>query len=518
MNIQLSTSHLSLETCKEIAKEIYDKLQKDVPSILEAFRNNSVENSYTCSKWGFTNLDYGKTYNVFNCVFAINGQSYFRILKDNNDVKIHNIYPVIKSIAYGRYGFGEDIYISHFWTVSPITLPTKKIGIEFLNESNDWIKSHEFHKKIADNTPSMIIRKWAKDENGNKTNTVLEKVMVLGGITTATGFKAFGEASEVFHETATNTVLKDTYKRVASVDGTRLNSIVNEAKKAVMSQKPVSELGKITPKSGYAFAQGSSALMSTLGFVAKLGKYVMPLASFLLISKSLGAPDDVTGEAFMKEFETPDSVVTAKKFDKKAYDDAIKEYWEEKLDEYEKSKDKDNLPDDQAEAEKEAQKEEEAQKQEQEKQLRELEKQNLENEVKNIEKKNTILDQEAKRKGLKSSNQKDWAEQDLDAYEKQYSDEVAEEYTTQEGTQVQIKKGVKNNVLPDVKSKIEIHTQQKSLNEYEKIKGEDDFDWDTSLDDLFMTFGLDVGEYDIKDLDFKNIISMLTNIKGVKND
>lgn len=341
----------------------------------------------------------------------------------SSDLKFTELWKTnLRFFTSFEMGLGQKVYDYEYhwaslwqnWTYTKV-YTIKETDIEkFKNEevpplpleSNDWIKSHEFHKKIADNTPSMIIRKWAKDQNGNKTNTVLEKVVVLGGITTALGFKAMGTTTEVFHETATNTILSDTYKRVASVDGTRLNSIVNEAKKAVMSQKPVSELGKITPKNAFAFAQGSSALMSTLGFVAKLGKYVMPLASFLSISKPLG-----TDDTWLKEFDTADSLVTAKKYDQKAYDEAIKEYWEEKLEEYESTKDKDTLPDDEAELKEQEAKE----KEEEQKQIQDLQKQ--------------ILTQEAKRKSLKSNN-KDWAEQDLNAYEKQFSDK---QYSPVEG-------------------------------------------------------------------------------------
>jgi len=94
--------------------------------------------------------------------------------------------------------------------------------------------------------------------------------------------------------------------------------------KKTMSKATVKTIGKISPKEGFAFAEGSTTLLEKIGFIAKLGKFVMPIANFITISKPLGEV-----ETDIISLSSDDLIITGKTIDKQAWDEATKEYWEE---------------------------------------------------------------------------------------------------------------------------------------------------------------------------------------------
>lgn len=217
-------------------------------------------------------------------------------------------------------GFGE-IYLKRFSVDIDFTETfTPSISYDWI-EASGWLASHNYNERLAATTPTYLFREYGIDGN------VVGSAMILGALTSCKGWTKFGTTVEVLHETATNSIT-NVYSRVVNTVGILLLK-VDVTGKNTMSAKTVQDIGTIMPSGAYVMATGKQAILNALGFTFKLGKTLLPYATFLTAISSKVNSDE--------EFQiaiTEGGIIKAKKINKAAYDQATQDYWKEQYEEY----------------------------------------------------------------------------------------------------------------------------------------------------------------------------------------
>lgn len=296
------------------------------------------------------------------------------------------------------------------------------VDIEDDSEKSDWIKSHDYFMSVQQNTPAMLVKQYQKQtgENGVVTKgAVLASAIVLGGFTTAKGFKKTGIEEEVAHDYASN--LTDNIYQWVKDKNSHVKAKFNTTAKNKMAQKSAETIGKIKPLNAWAFAEGDSAILSKLKFVLKFGRMVLPMADFLTTAKTLNETEETT------IFYDDNSLWTGRKINKQAYDDATKEYWEKQYeDAFGKPYDPtatDPYPDETTqEKEKEDQKKaDEEATAKTNKEIAELNKKILQNQIDYMPKTNTITEELFQEANKVSNDGKKQHERKIQSYEDLHS-------------------------------------------------------------------------------------------------